>query len=108
MHIHGSVRLHRTALTAVFALGALVTPVTGQVRAKEPTTVTVEGRQERVEPQATERKPQRKAGVAGAMKTAAGKTWNGLVSFSGWLLNTSDDIPSPKEQDRDRKASERK
>jgi hypothetical protein len=67
-----------------------------RVRAKEPTTVTVYGKQDRVETR--ESAQDRNGGVVGGLKNVAAKSWNGLISFGGWLLNTDDDVPSERER----------
>src|SRR5262245_26418373 len=64
-----------------------------RLRAKQPTTVTVYGQQDRVTPNEAPQS-QKDAARTGGMKGAAARTWNGLISFGGWLLNTNDDIPS--------------
>jgi hypothetical protein len=69
-----------------------------RVRAKEPTTVTVYGEQERVKTNEAEQDRRKSSGALGGLKNAASKTWNGIVGFGGWLLNVDDDIPSERER----------
>lgn len=71
---------------------------TPRVRAKEPTTVTVEGRADTVN---TER-----SDTDNGVKGVANKTWKGMVRFGGWLMNTKEDIPADRErQNRPESAS---
>jgi hypothetical protein len=76
---------------------------TERVRARQPTTVTVHGRVDPVDPErsAQEGGVEKRSGVARALA----KTWNGIVSFGGWLLDKDDVIPSERER-RERSGSE--
>ena len=88
-----------------FAIVAAVGPAAAQdverVRAATPTTVTVQGQQDAVDPFHTARKQGLGAKIVSGVKGAVGKTWNGIVHVGGWLLDENDDIPS----ERDRRAS---
>jgi hypothetical protein len=69
-----------------------------RVRAKKPTVVTVEGKLDPVE---TQRAPQNQGlggKITSGVKTGAAKVWNGLIGFTGWMLNVEDDIPSERER----------
>lgn len=68
------------------AIAELQTP-SQPVHASEPTVMTVHGVQSRVQEKKVV-KPQRRAG----------KALRGIMSFPGWALNASDDIPSPRER----------
>ena len=70
----------------------------GRVRAKKPTVVTVEGK---FDPVGAEREPQRRslgAKITGGVKAGGVKAWNGLIDFTGWMLNVDDDIPSKRQR----------
>jgi hypothetical protein len=67
-----------------------------RIRAKKPTVVTVEGTADPVQPDMESRSAGGKVG--GAIKSAAGKTWKGIVGLTGWMFNTGEDIPSDRER----------
>jgi hypothetical protein len=75
----------------------------GRVRAKEPTVVTVRGKQSQVE---EDQAPQPR-GVGSKIKSGAAAAWNGVVGFTGWLFNTKDDIPSERERGRRQESEQR-
>lgn len=95
-------------LTLVLILGSMLSPAFAEeqgkkknkddrVRASEPTVVTVYGQQQKVEPQ------QRSVGgkVVHGIRSGATGAARGIASFTGWLLNTNDDVP--RERDRQQK-----
>ena len=94
-------------LTATVVLGLAVTAFAQEkdkeprVKAKEPTVVTVYGKKDNVDAQKAPDQPRSMGGKVlhglGSGVRAAGR---GVAGFTGWLLNTDDDIP--RERDRDR------
>jgi hypothetical protein len=111
--VPNSVRLRRIVLVLIVGSISLTAGQDKQdkeerdrVRAKEPSTVTVYGRQDRVEAKESERKGQSGNRAVNGLKNAAAGAWNGIISFGGWLLNTDDDIPSERER-RSRSEPER-
>jgi hypothetical protein len=93
----------------LLVLAVIVVPVfaqersrdTGQVRAKEPTVVTVRGTADAVETNRAEQKKGFGTRVGRGARNVATKTWNGIVDFGGWLLNGGDDVPSERERKAD-------
>jgi hypothetical protein len=71
-----------------------------RVRAKEPTVVTVRGQQDRVETAEPRARHNPLARVGHGVKTGALKVAGGVVSFTGWLLDVDDDVPSERERGR--------
>jgi hypothetical protein len=77
-----------------------------RVRAKEPTVVTVRGKADQVDPEASEQRGG-VSKVGHGIRDGVGKVWNGIVSFGGWLLNKDDDIPSDRERRSNSKVDQR-
>ena len=73
---------------AVLLGSVAIVPAFGEerVRAQEPSVVTVRAKQQKV---AATQKPCSKRGA---------RVWSRLAGAPGWLLNASDDIPSPRER----------
>lgn len=81
-------------------------PQDERVRASEPTVVTVRGKTTPVETNHGTKDRSLAGRVGGGFKTAAARTWNGVVRATGWLLDVKDDIPSANEgRDRQKQAS---
>ena len=76
----------------------------GPIRA-EPTVVTIEGTADRVKTDRSRNDRNLGSKAAGGIKAGAAKTWNGIVRFGGWLLNSGDDIPSDRERQREGEAT---
>lgn len=104
-------RIHRLAWVVFLALSLTATGQESEkdknerIRAKEPTTVTVEGRSDPVQTQNSERSSSGDEKRESGLKAFVSKTWGGIVRFGGWLMNANDDIPSERER-RSRSQSE--
>src|SRR5688572_27535214 len=70
----------------------------GRVRADAPTTVTVRGQVERLDPLRVAQKGGLAAKFVSGVKGTARWTWHGVVHIGGWLLDENDDIPSQRER----------
>lgn len=73
----------------------------GQVRAKDPTTVTVRDKAQQVETvagSAGEPQPAKGGKFVRGIKAGARKTWNGVVDLTGWMFNTDQDVPADRER----------
>ena len=97
------------ALILVFAAAAAPQeePQTApRVRAKEPTVVTVEGAADRVAEDST-RKRSIPAKIGNGIREGAIGAARAVVLFGGWLLNVDDNIPSPREAERQKSGRSR-
>ena len=70
----------------------------GQVRANEPTTVTVRGQLEPVAPRIAAQKAGLGARFANGIRGTARKTWNGIIYLGGLFIDEDDVIPSERER----------
>jgi hypothetical protein len=91
-------------LLSIFAIGCLPLLAESEkpdtrVRA-EPTVVTVEATQDRIETHAPRRTSKRGGAVKRKVRAGAGAAAKGAVTAAGWLLNADEDIPSPQDPTR--------
>lgn len=75
-----------------------------QVKAKEPTVMTVEGKADQVAPDRTRQERNRgfMSRVGHGLRTGAARTAGAIVGLTGWLINSEDDV-TPEERERSRR-----